>query len=94
MATGRFAPSPTGRLHLGNLRTALLAWIRELAALEGVRWLIPAHYDAPVAISAERLEQLAQALEERPWAPSEGSWALLASIDQLLLKLGLVPAEP
>lgn len=24
--TGRYAPSPTGRLHLGNLRTALLAW--------------------------------------------------------------------
>lgn len=23
---GRYAPSPTGRLHLGNLRTALLAW--------------------------------------------------------------------
>ena len=25
-AAGRYAPSPTGRLHLGNLRTALLAW--------------------------------------------------------------------
>ncbi|WP_024963905.1 tRNA glutamyl-Q(34) synthetase GluQRS [Trueperella pyogenes] len=24
--TGRYAPSPTGDLHLGNLRTALLAW--------------------------------------------------------------------
>jgi glutamyl-tRNA synthetase len=27
MATGRFAPSPTGALHVGNLRTALLAWL-------------------------------------------------------------------
>jgi len=25
---GRFAPSPTGALHIGNLRTALVAWLR------------------------------------------------------------------
>ena len=24
---GRFAPTPTGRLHLGNARTAFLAWL-------------------------------------------------------------------
>jgi glutamyl-tRNA synthetase len=27
MADGRFAPSPTGALHLGNLRTAMVAWL-------------------------------------------------------------------
>lgn len=26
-AAGRYAPSPTGTLHLGNLRTAVLAWL-------------------------------------------------------------------
>lgn len=32
MLTGRFAPSPTGELHLGNARTALLAWLHARAA--------------------------------------------------------------
>jgi glutamyl-tRNA synthetase len=32
MIIGRYAPSPTGRLHLGNARTALLAWLQVRAA--------------------------------------------------------------
>jgi glutamyl-tRNA synthetase len=32
MVRGRFAPSPTGRLHLGNARTALLAWLHARSA--------------------------------------------------------------
>ncbi len=27
VGAGRYAPSPTGDLHLGNLRTGLLAWL-------------------------------------------------------------------
>src|SRR4028119_1231009 len=36
--TGRFAPSPTGPLHVGNLRTALLAWL--FARSAGARFLV------------------------------------------------------
>jgi glutamyl-tRNA synthetase len=35
---GRFAPSPTGPLHLGNARTALLSWLAARAA--GGAWLM------------------------------------------------------
>src|SRR4051794_5160574 len=35
MPTGRFAPSPTGALHLGNLRTAMVAWLFARSASSG-----------------------------------------------------------
>jgi len=35
---GRFAPSPTGSLHRGNLRTALLSWLE--ARRQGGEWLL------------------------------------------------------
>jgi glutamyl-tRNA synthetase len=37
-ADGRFAPSPTGPLHLGSLRTALVAWL--FARSQAARFLI------------------------------------------------------
>lgn len=38
MSAGRFAPSPTGELHVGNLRTAILAWL--FARSTGRRFLV------------------------------------------------------
>jgi len=43
--TGRYAPSPTGTLHLGNLRTALLAWLYARAQ------------DAPFLLRVEDLDR-------------------------------------
>lgn len=47
MADGRFAPSPTGALHVGNLRTALLAWL--FARHAGSRFLVRVEDLDPVA---------------------------------------------
>lgn len=35
---GRFAPSPTGRMHLGNVYTALISWLAARSA--GGRWIL------------------------------------------------------
>ena len=47
MADGRFAPSPTGSLHVGNLRTALLSWL--YARVDGGRFLLRVEDLDPVA---------------------------------------------
>jgi glutamyl-tRNA synthetase len=58
---GRFAPSPTGRLHLGNLRTALLAWL--FARSSASRFLVRSEDLDPIperdAIEAQQLDDLA-----------------------------------
>ena len=56
MTRGRYAPSPTGALHLGNASTALLAWLQ--ARAHGGRFFLRVEdHDRPrvVAGSAERI---------------------------------------
>ncbi|MGI9031502.1 MAG: tRNA glutamyl-Q(34) synthetase GluQRS [Ilumatobacteraceae bacterium] len=54
MTTGRFAPSPTGPLHVGNLRTALIAWL--VARSAGGSFLLRME-DLDAATSSERHER-------------------------------------
>jgi hypothetical protein len=75
----------------------LLRWLRQLASgpsASELRWVVPAHYDAPVPASAQGLAELADAIESRPWATDAGNWAYLARLDHLLLKAGVVPERP
>lgn len=55
-ADGRFAPSPTGPLHLGSLRTALVAWL--FARSRGARFLV-------------RVEDLDPQRSRREWERSQ-----------------------
>src|SRR4051812_39131534 len=54
---GRFAPSPTGPLHLGNLRTALVAWL--MARRDGGEFIVRMEdLDRPTSSPAHEAEQL------------------------------------
>lgn len=62
VGVGRFAPSPTGPLHLGNARTALLAWLD--ARSQGQRFIYRVEdLDGPRTIAGCAQEQL----EELRW---------------------------
>ncbi|MDJ0837490.1 MAG: tRNA glutamyl-Q(34) synthetase GluQRS [Acidobacteriota bacterium] len=59
---GRYAPSPTGPLHLGNARTALIAWLQ--ARLHGGRFIMRTEdLDLPRA----RKESYGQILDNLHW---------------------------
>ena len=82
------------RLVFPRAREVVLRWLEQAAHLTDLRWVVPAHYEAPVPASPESLQALASAIRARPWAPREGNWAYLARLDDLLLKTGVVPAQP
>jgi hypothetical protein len=81
------------RLVFPRQRAALLAWLRQLEACGEPRWLVGAHYAAPVPLEPGALAGLADALEKRDWAVDGGSWAFLASIDSALVRAGVVPGD-
>jgi glutamyl-tRNA synthetase len=58
---GRFAPSPTGDLHLGNLRTALVSWL--VARRAGAAWLVRMEDLDPITSSRQHATAQLRALE-------------------------------
>ena len=53
---GRFAPSPTGRMHLGNVYTALLSWLSVKA--QGGAWILRIEDLDPQRSKAAYAEQI------------------------------------
>ncbi|MEI6470100.1 MAG: DUF4336 domain-containing protein, partial [Betaproteobacteria bacterium] len=68
-----------------------LDWLRALAQQTTIKSLISAHYSAPQSISGNCLEAYIDHIATTNWAPSQGSWQLLAAIDQALIRLRVVP---
>lgn len=58
---GRFAPSPTGRMHLGNIFAALLSWLS--AKSQGGKWLLRIEDIDPQRSRREYAEQIMDDLQ-------------------------------
>lgn len=62
MTVGRFAPSPTGRMHIGNVYSALLSWLS--AKRQGGRWLLRIEDIDPVR---SRRDYALQLMDDLQW---------------------------
>ena len=82
------------RLVLPRAQSALLNWLAQVTQCGGLRWLVPAHYSAPLTFTSDQCQHLIGALNGRCWAPDSGNWSFLSSIDQRLLATGVVPDQP
>src|SRR4051812_8180365 len=85
---GRFAPSPSGRLHLGNARSALLGWLQARAA--GGEFLLRIEDLDPDRSRAEAIDGIFEDLHwlgldwDGPvWKQSERSQAYAAALERL-----------
>ncbi len=70
MVVGRFAPSPTGRMHLGNVWAALLSWLS--AKSQGGRWILRIEDLDPQRSRREYALQLEDDLRWLGLHPDEG----------------------
>ena len=61
LTKGRFAPSPTGRMHLGNVFSALLSWLS--AKSKGGKWLLRIEDIDPQRSKQQYADQIMRDLE-------------------------------
>ena len=82
------------RLVLPRARPAMERWLEQLLSVETLRWLIPAHYSAPLRFTPDVVASCLNDIRNRTWAPSDQSWRFLGELDQQLLERGVVPQQP
>jgi hypothetical protein len=79
------------RLVFPRHRPMLAAWLRQLAALEGLRCIIPAHHEAPLGCERGDLKALAESVE---WEikPTDAQAQFLGELDRRMVAWGVVPS--
>ena len=82
------------RLVFPRAQKAFITWLNKLESLQGISWLISAHYSGKVRFSKNEIQSLKNKINKSDWANNEGDFSFLGWLDQKLLKIGVVPSDP
>ena len=82
------------RLVFPRARKAYISWLNKVESLQGISWLISAHYCGKVRFSKYEIKTLKDKINKSDWANNEGDLRFLSWLDQKLLDIGVVPKNP
>ena len=82
------------RLVFPRAKKAFITWMNKIENLNGISWLISAHYSGKVRFTKKEIKALKVKVERTNWANNEGDLSFLAWLDQKLLESGVVPKDP
>jgi hypothetical protein len=82
------------RLVFPRARKAYISWLNKVESLQGISWLISAHYCGKVRFSKFEIKTLKDTINKPDWANNEGDLSFLSWLDQKLLDIGVVPKNP
>ncbi len=82
------------RLVFPRAKIEFLRWLDELKKLKDMKKLIPSHFSAPIEFTSKDCLALRKKINFSSWAKSQENMSFLGSVDEKLLKSGIVPKNP
>ncbi len=82
------------RLVFPRAQATFVDWLDQISNLPRLRWLISAHFSAPIEFNKNQARRFKDKTYKRSWASNEGNFKFLGGLDKRLLMLGVVPDDP
>ncbi len=82
------------RLVFPRAKKAFISWLNKIESLEGLSWLISAHYSGKARFTRNEIKALKIKIDKSNWANDNGDFGFLSWLDGKLLKAGVVPKDP
>ena len=82
------------RLVFPRAKKSFIDWLNKVESLNGISWLISAHYSGKVRFSKDVVKALKIKVDKSTWANNGGDLDFLSWLDRKLLKIGVVPRNP